>query len=96
MSYTHIWDLPCYDSRKSFYGKAQVLEDENGNAFLRSYDTIVAYIDPAGYFHRLWSGYSATTQRHINSFMYEYGISPHMRNKAAWDRMPVEEVTNNA
>ena len=92
MTYTKIFELPCYDTRKSFYGKAHVLEDSNGNAYLQSYDTIVCFIDPAGRFHRLWDGYSATTQRHINSFMYEYGISPSKRGKTAWDKMEVETL----
>ena len=33
--------LPYYDSAKSFYGKAKVIEVEN-DVFLMSYDTIVA------------------------------------------------------
>lgn len=91
MNITHIWELPCYDNRKSFYGKAHVLEDDRGNAYLKSYDTIVCYIDPAGCVHRTWSGYSQTTQRHINSFMYEFGISPQKRGKKAWELMEVEQ-----
>lgn len=90
MNITHVWELPCYDNRKSFYGKAHVLEDNAGNAYLQSYDTIVCYIDASGHFHRLWAGYSATTQRHINSFMYEYGIGPRHRGKKAWEQMEVE------
>ena len=92
MKITNIWELPCYDSRKSFYGKAHVLEDENGNAYLQSYDTIVCYIDPSGYLHRLWEGYSATTQRHINSFILEYRLNPKYSGKKAWDHMEVETV----
>ncbi len=90
MDTLHIWELPCYDSCKSFYGKAHVIEDNDGNAYLQSYDTFVCFIDPTGRFHRTWSGWSATTQRHINSFMYEYGIAPSLRGKAAWDKMEVE------
>lgn len=90
MTYTHIWELPCHDSRKSFYGKAHVLEDSTGNVFLQSYDTIVCYIDPTGNFHRLWDGYSATTQRHINSFILEYRLSPKFAGKKQWDNMEVE------
>lgn len=90
MNFTHIWELPCHDNRKSFCGKAHVLEDSNGNAFLQSYDTIVCYIDANGHFHRLWSGYSATTQRHIKSFIIEYRLNPKYGGKSAWDRMEVE------
>lgn len=87
------WALPCYDGRKSFYGKAYVLEDGWGNAFLRSYDTIVCYIDPSGYFHRLWDGWSVTTQRHVDSFITEYNLPHKHRGKAAWMKMPVEKFT---
>ena len=90
MNIVHIWELPCHDSRKSFYGKAQVLEDNAGNAFLKSYDTIVCFIDPSGYFHRLWSGYSVTTQRHVDSFILEYRLNPKYRGKKAWEQMEVE------
>ena len=34
--------VPCYDSRKSFYGKARVVDHENGTIELQSYDTIVS------------------------------------------------------
>lgn len=30
MNTTKIYDLPCFDSRKSFYGKAKVIETEVG------------------------------------------------------------------
>lgn len=61
------------NNRKSFYGKAQVIEQDNGNIELQSYDTIVARIRN-GNFERLWDGYSATTMNHINSFLDTFGI----------------------
>ena len=91
MNIRHIFELPCHDGRKSFYGKAHIMEDAAGNIFLKSYDTIVCFIDPAGYFHRLWSGYSMTTQRHIDSFIYEYRLNPKYRGKRAWESMEVLE-----
>lgn len=54
-------------SQKSFYRKAYVLEDEKGNLFLQSYDTIVCGIIN-GTFKKFWDGYSRTTQTHINDF----------------------------
>ncbi len=80
------------DNRKSFYNKAHVLLDENGNKYLKSYDTIVLYIDSAGCVHRTWNGYSATTQRHINSFLHTYGISPQLMGKKAFESMEVETL----
>ena len=54
---TKEYDLPA-TRQKSFYGKARIIEDVNGEIFLRSYDTLVAYINKAGEFIRLWDGYS--------------------------------------
>lgn len=61
------------NNRKSFYGKARVIEQDNGDIELQSYDTIVARIRN-GNFERLWDGYSATTMNHINSFLDTFGI----------------------
>lgn len=69
------FELPCLDSRKSFYGKAHVTEYPNGEKILRSYNTDVAKITPDGDLVRLWSGSSMTTSRHIRSFCKFYGVS---------------------
>lgn len=74
------------DGRKSFYNKATVIDHENGIFELKSYDTIVARITN-GKFERLWSGYSATTMRHINSFIDYFGISG--GGKAWWESLEV-------
>lgn len=49
-----IFELPCLDSHKSFYGKAWVKECANGERLLQSYNTIVCKIDVQGHFVRLW------------------------------------------
>lgn len=77
---------PVADSRKSFYGKARVVE-WNGEKILVSYETPVCKIDAAGRFVRLWNGYSATTMRHVNSFNMLFGIN--QGGKAWWDKQPV-------
>lgn len=69
-----VFDLPCLDSRKSFYGKAQVIEAD-GEKILQSYNTRVAKIDKDNNFISLWSGSSQTTSRHIKSFKKFYGIA---------------------
>ena len=74
------------DGRKSFYNKAVVIEKDNGDIELRSYNTIVARIRN-GKFERLWRGYSATTMRHINSFIRTYGIAG--GGKAWWCALEV-------
>ena len=69
-----IFDLPCFDSRKSFYGKAKIIEVNNGY-YLLSYDTIVFYADNSNaeqrQFAKLWDGYSATTQLFKYSVIWE-------------------------
>ena len=42
-----------------------------------------------GNFERLWSGYSATTMRHINSFIDTFGTNG--GGKAWWDKLAVTE-----
>ena len=74
---------------KSFYGKAKVIEKDNGETVLLSYDTEVCKITSGGEFVRLWSGYSATTMRHINSFLQLVGIAG--GGKAWWDAQLVAQ-----
>lgn len=62
-----------YERAKSFYGKAQVIEN-NGVKYLKSYNTIVCKIGRNGKFYRFWHDYSQTTMRHINSFCDLYGV----------------------
>lgn len=82
------YELTPTNSRKSFYHKAEVIEKDNGDIELRSYDTIVARIRN-GKFERLWSGYSATTMNHVNSFIDTFGISG--GGKAWWTGLEVVE-----
>lgn len=80
--------LPIHDSRKSFYNKAIVEHDYNkGFITLYSYNTPVCYIDNHNKFHRLWWGYSATTMRHVNEFVTQYGIPG--GGKQWWDSLKV-------
>lgn len=69
---------PIYDSRKSFYGKAQI-EIKKEKLELYSYSTLVAeikrddnkckvFLDSNG------SLYSPTTLRHIKDFLYQNGV----------------------
>lgn len=76
-----------YEKAKSFYGKAKVIEKDNGETVLQSYDTEVCKITSGGEFVRLWSGYSVTTMRHINSFLQLVGIAG--GGKAWWDAQKI-------
>ena len=80
------FELKPNNGRKSFYGKAGVTIQENGDIELRSYDTIVARIRN-GSFERLWSGYSATTMNHVNAFIDAFGIAG--GGKAWWTSLEV-------
>lgn len=68
-----IFDSPCMDTRKSFYGKAQCIEHDDGTKQLKSYNTIVCEIKN-GVFNMLWDGQSQTTNRHIKSFKKFYNL----------------------
>lgn len=81
-----VFELRPINGRKSFYSKAYVIEKDNGDIELRSYNTIVARIRN-GKFERLWDSYSATTMNHINSFINTYGISG--GGKAWWTSLEV-------
>lgn len=81
-----MFELRPMNGRKSFYGKATAIERDNGDIELRSYNTIVARIRN-GKFERLWSGYSATTMNHINSFIRTFGIDG--GGKAWWISLEV-------
>jgi len=81
------YELNCYDSRKSFYGKANVIKDDDTNTiYLKSYSTLVCKIE-GGIFSRLWDGYSNTTMRHVNSFLKEFNLPG--GGKKWWDSLPV-------
>lgn len=65
----NIRDLKPANGQKSFYGKAQVVEN-NGTETLFSYGTPVVRREQNGEYTRLWDGWSATTGKHIASFAY--------------------------
>lgn len=83
-----MYDLPCLDSRRSFYGKAKVIE-ENGEKMLLSYNTIVCKIDANGHFVRLWGGESMTTTRHIDSFCAFFNVDRDEWGVRFWRAQPV-------
>lgn len=71
---------PQFDTRKSFYHKAKVYNDDIGNLILTSYDVIVAKITDgivteSGEPEVVVNGwYSQTTARHINEFLRQHGF----------------------
>ena len=66
-----IFELAArYDARKSFYGKARVVDHENGTIELQSYDTIVSHC-VNGKVEELGK-WSATTTRHQKEFRKQF------------------------
>ena len=80
---------PYYDSAKSFYGKAKVIEIEN-DVFLMSYDTIVAFFNRDTKVAKVIDTYSATTLRHIKEFLKQSGFKAETKKQIEKDYM--EEV----
>lgn len=62
------YELIPTDGRKSFYGKAVVIVEDNGTETLYSYGTPIIKRLVSGELVKLWSGRSATTGRHIQAF----------------------------
>ena len=63
-----MYELTPTNSRKSFYGKAKVLIEDNGTETLYSYDTPIIKRLVSGELVKLWNGWTATTGNHIKAF----------------------------
>lgn len=61
---------PRFDSRKSFYGKAKVIDYEDGRQELRSYQTIVSRCNNGVIEHL--GKWSQTTSRHQREFEKQF------------------------
>ena len=87
-----ITELAPVDFHKSFYGKAVQIQ-KGRTYYLKSYNTIVCAVTPSGKVKRYWDGWSATTARHVNSFLHVHGL-PGM-NKADWTNLLISNVTRD-
>lgn len=77
-----FYDIPAV-GQKSFYGKAKFVMYNNGFVGCLSYDTIVCVYNPiTGEFYKTWNDWSATTSKHIHSFMIYFGMRGF--NKKEW------------
>ena len=63
-----MYELIPDNGRKSFYGKAKVIVDDNGNETLYSYDSPMVKGEVSGELTKLWGGWSKTTGAHIKAF----------------------------
>lgn len=71
MKKINVFELEArYDTRKSFYGKAQVIDYGNGYMELKSYDTIVSSVNNGKVTHN--GKYSMTTSRHQKEFEKQF------------------------
>ena len=68
---TTITDLVPRNGRKSFYGKAKVIE-RAGVKYLRSYETVMASVNEDGAVRRHSDFRSKTTDEHVKSFLYAF------------------------
>ena len=74
---------PSYDSRKSFYGKAHVITDDDGTQILYSYDTPVVKIkDDKVELLAQWDS-SQTTLRHVKEFLRQNGFEATSKSQIA-------------
>ena len=72
----NVYELDArYDARKSFYGKAHVLDYGNGVYELQSYNTIVARIENGVITLNGIGQYSQTTNRHIREFFKQFDVA---------------------
>ena len=62
--------VPRYDMRKNFYGRARIIDHENGTIELQSYNTIVSRC-VNGKVEELGK-WSATTTRHQKEFRKQF------------------------
>ena len=73
MAAINIYELDCrYDSRKSFYGKAHVIDYGNGIKELQSYNTIVSICRNGKVEHL--GKWSQTTSRHQREFEKQFAF----------------------
>lgn len=73
-AFNNLYELvPVYDARQSFYRKAFVHIDGNGNKQLYSYKTLVAEIKDG--VPKLHGKYSQTTTRHQKEFLKQEGFT---------------------
>lgn len=86
----NVFELIPTDHHKSFNGRCKVIETKT-RIYLLSYETIVCCWDMnLNKFIKLWNDYSATTMRHINSFMDYIGLAG-IGGKKWWKSLPYNE-----
>ena len=70
-----IYNLTPVGNQKSFYGKARVTIDDNGDKTLYSYSTPVVKIRSGKVTLGDYATCSSTTLKHVKSFLAEQGFA---------------------
>ena len=89
-----MYELECrYDTRKSFYNKAQVKELKSGLE-LYSYNTLVARItnEPNKTTYEYFGKFSQTTTRHQKEFFRQEGLTDKQLKELFKNGYLIEEV----
>lgn len=82
-------ELKCiYNNNKSFYGKAEVKQEDN-DVTLISYGIEIVNVYN-GKITPLWDGWSATTNRHLKEFFKQFWDVEY--SKKAWDKIQAGEI----
>lgn len=81
---------PVNIRQKSFYGKAHLRKYSDGKVELVSYNTVVCAVKDNAFFVKYWGGYSATSLRHINSFLALFDGDIKL-SKSQWLRLDIDE-----
>lgn len=63
-----FYDLTPVKNQKSFYGKAKIYLEENGDKTLYSYETKILTVKANGEKIRFYDGWTQTTGKHIAAF----------------------------
>lgn len=83
-----VTELIPTDSRKSFNGRAKIVE-ANGRKNLLSYSTLMCGIDSRGKIHRYSDFQSATTNRHVKAFLETVGADC---TTSEFKKLPLEQA----
>lgn len=94
LQFSHYLEPRYYDTRKSFYKKAEVYNDFSTNSIiLKSYGVIVAILHNENDTITVNGWYSQTTARHINEFLAQHNFPT--LNKKQMDNENLFPMTQN-
>lgn len=93
MQSSKCYELPCLDGRKSFYGKAHVIEGRTGGHTLKSYNTPICFLYEENgevKLEKLSPVATQTTRRHVRSFFAFLGLA--YPGNREWDKLEIQRI----